>query len=30
MENETTITTILDQKIYQIDKIKEGSAQVLE
>lgn len=30
MENETTITTILDQKIYQINKIKEGSAQVLE
>lgn len=30
MENETTVTTILDQKIYQIDKIKEGSAQVLE
>lgn len=30
MENETTVTTILDQKIYQINKIKEGSAQVLE
>lgn len=30
MENETTVSTILDQKIYQIDKIKEGSAQVLE
>lgn len=30
MEKETTITTVLDQKIYQIDKIKEGSAEVLE
>lgn len=30
MEQETTITTVLDQKIYQIDKIKEGSAEVLE
>lgn len=30
MENQTTITTITDQKIYQIDKIPEGAATVLE
>ena len=30
MENQTTITTIVDQKIYQIDKIEEGAAEVLD
>jgi len=30
MEEETTLTTIVDQKIYQVDKIEEGSKQVLD
>lgn len=30
MENETTLTTIVDQKIYQIDKIQNGALEVLE
>lgn len=30
MEQETTFTTIVDQKIYHITKIKEGAADVLE
>lgn len=30
MENETTITTIVDQKIYQIDKLENGTNEVLE
>ena len=30
MENQTTITTVVDQKIYQVDKIKEGAAEVLD
>lgn len=30
MENETTVTTIVDQKIYQIDKIQSGALEVLE
>ena len=30
MENETTITTIVDQRIYQIGKIQNGALEVLE
>lgn len=30
MENITTITTIVDQKVYQIDKLSEGAKDVLE
>ena len=30
MENETTITTITDQRIYHVDKIKNGALEVLE
>lgn len=30
MENQTTITTITDQKIYQIDKLENGAAEALE
>lgn len=30
MENQTTITTITDQKIYQIDKLENGASEVLE
>lgn len=30
MENETTITTIVDKKIYQIDKMSEGAQNVLD
>ncbi len=30
MENKTTITTIVNQKIYQIDKLEEGATQVLD
>lgn len=30
MENETTITTITDQRIYHVEKIQNGAAQVLE
>ena len=30
MENETTITTITDQRIYHVDKIKKGALEVLE
>ena len=30
MENQTTITTITDQKIYQIDKLENGASEALE
>ena len=30
MEKQTIITTIVDQKIYQVDKLEEGAEQVLE
>lgn len=30
MENQTTITTITDQKIYQIDKLENGAVEALE
>lgn len=30
MESETTVTTVVDQKIYQVDKISEGATEVLE
>lgn len=30
MEEQTTITTVVDQKIYQIDKIEEGSREILD
>ena len=30
MENETTITTITDQRIYHVNKIKNGALEVLE
>lgn len=30
MENETTITTIVDQRIYQVEKIQNGALEVLE
>lgn len=30
MENETTITTITDQRIYHVDKIKNGALEVIE
>lgn len=30
MEEETTFTTIIDQKIYQVDKIEEGAKSVLD
>ncbi len=29
IEDKTTVTTIIDQKIYHVDKIEEGSAQIL-
>ncbi|CDC31012.1 unknown [Clostridium sp. CAG:508] len=30
MENETTITTVIDQRIYQVEKIQNGASEVLE
>ena len=30
MEEETTLTTIVDQKVYQVDKIQEGARTVLD
>ena len=30
MENETTITTVIDQRIYQVEKIQNGALEVLE
>ena len=30
MENETTVTTVIDQKIYQVKKIPNGASEVLE
>ena len=30
MENETTITTVIDQRIYQVEKIQTGALEVLE
>lgn len=30
MEEQTTFTTIIDQKIYQVDKIEEGAKKVLD
>lgn len=30
MEEETTLTTIVDQKVYQVDKISEGARTVLD
>lgn len=30
MENETTVTTITDQKIYQVNKIPNGALEILE
>ena len=30
IEEETTITTIVNQKIYNVEKVEEGSGEILE